>query len=106
MWKCIEVVITGRTRNAVVLLGSWVRIPPLPPEITPAAGFPGLLALLFQFGTKPKPLSIALSKVSYEENRLSLYRDAEKETEDIFDRWTDEFDDLDEGYEPDKFFSD
>ena len=51
-------------------------------------------------------MSIASSKVSYEENRLSLYRDAEKETEDIFDRWTDEFDDLDEGYEPDKFFSD
>ena len=68
--------------------------------------FSRLLALLFQFGTKPKPLSIASSKVSYEENRLSLYRDAEKETEDIFDRWTDEFDDLDEGYEPDKFFSD
>ena len=30
--KRIEVVITGLTRNQVVLTGSWVRIPPLPPE--------------------------------------------------------------------------
>ncbi len=29
--KRIEVVITGLTRNQVVLTGSWVRIPPLPP---------------------------------------------------------------------------
>lgn len=42
----------------------------------------------------------------YEKNRLSLYRDAAKEAEDIFDRWADEFDDLDEDYEPDEFFSD
>ena len=31
LWKRIEVVITGLTRNQVVLTGSWVRIPPLPP---------------------------------------------------------------------------
>lgn len=31
--KRIEVVITGLTRNQVVLTGSWVRIPPLPPLI-------------------------------------------------------------------------
>ena len=30
--KRIEVVITALTRNQVVLTGSWVRIPPLPPE--------------------------------------------------------------------------
>ncbi len=28
----IEVVITGRTRNALALIGSWVRIPPSAPE--------------------------------------------------------------------------
>lgn len=43
---------------------------------------------------------------SFEKNRLSLYREAAKEAEDIFDRWADEFDDLDEDYEPDEFFSD
>ena len=49
---------------------------------------------------------------AFEKNRLALYRDAAKEAEDIFDRWVDEFDDLDEDfmededYEPDKFFSD
>ena len=32
IWKRIEVVITGLTRNQVVLTGSWVRIPPLPPN--------------------------------------------------------------------------
>ena len=32
LWKRIEVVITSRTRNAVVLTGTWVRIPPLPPR--------------------------------------------------------------------------
>ena len=32
IWKRIEVVITGLTRNQVVLTGSWVRIPPLPPK--------------------------------------------------------------------------
>ena len=37
---------------------------------------------------------------------VSLYHDAAKEAEDIFDRWADEFDDLDEDYEPDEFFSD
>ena len=29
--SCIEVVITGRTRNALALRGTWVRIPPTPP---------------------------------------------------------------------------
>ena len=43
---------------------------------------------------------------AFEKNRLSLYREAAKEAEDIFDRWTDEIDDLDEDYEPDEFFSD
>lgn len=32
IWKRIEVVVTSRTRNAVVRKGTWVRIPPLPPE--------------------------------------------------------------------------
>ena len=32
IWKRIEVVITGLTRNQVVLTGSWVRIPPAPPR--------------------------------------------------------------------------
>ena len=31
VWKRIEVVVTSRTRNAVVREGTWVRIPPLPP---------------------------------------------------------------------------
>ena len=43
---------------------------------------------------------------SFEKNRLSLYREAAKEAEEIFDHWADEFDDLDEDYEPDEFFSD
>ena len=43
---------------------------------------------------------------AFEKNRLSLYREAVKEAEGIFDRWADEFDDLDEDYEPDEFFSD
>ena len=43
---------------------------------------------------------------AFEKNRLSLYREAAKEAEEIFDRWTDEIDDLDEDYEPDEFFSD
>ena len=43
---------------------------------------------------------------AFEKNRLSLYRDAAKEAEGIFDRWADEFDDLDENYKPDEFFSD
>lgn len=42
----------------------------------------------------------------YEKNLLSLYRDAAKVAVGIFDRWADEFDDLDEDYEPDEFFSD
>ena len=41
-----------------------------------------------------------------EKNRMILYREAAKEAEEIFDRWADEFDDLDEDYEPDEFFSD
>ena len=32
IWSGIEVVITGRTRNAFVLTDTWVRIPPTPPE--------------------------------------------------------------------------
>ena len=32
IWKRIEVVVTSRTRNAVVRKGTWVRIPPLPPN--------------------------------------------------------------------------
>ena len=49
---------------------------------------------------------------AFEKNRLSLYHETAKEAEDIFDRWADEFDDLnedfmeDEDYEPDEFFSD
>lgn len=34
-WKRIEVVITSRTRNAVVRKGTWVRIPPLPSITNP-----------------------------------------------------------------------
>ena len=29
-WRRIEVVITGRTRNALALRGTWVQIPPSP----------------------------------------------------------------------------
>ena len=32
IWRRIEVVITGRTRNALALTGTWVRIPPSPPN--------------------------------------------------------------------------
>ena len=32
MWRRIEVVITGRTRNAFAFRGTWVRIPPSPPD--------------------------------------------------------------------------
>lgn len=39
----------------------------------------------------------------YEKNRLSLYRDAAKEAEAIFDRWEDELNGDDE---PDEYFSD
>jgi len=31
---------------------------------------------------------------------------AGRKAEEIFDRWADEIDDLDEDYEPDEFFSD
>lgn len=43
---------------------------------------------------------------AFEKNRLSLYREAAKEAEEIFDRWADEIDDFDEDYESDEFFSD
>ncbi len=39
----------------------------------------------------------------YEKSRLSLYREAAKEAEAILDRWEDEIDD---GYEPEEYFSD
>lgn len=39
----------------------------------------------------------------YEKSRLSLYREAAKEAEAIFDRWDDE---LDDDYEPEEYFSD
>ena len=42
---------------------------------------------------------------AYERNRLSVYRNAAKEAEDIIDRWEDELDD-DEDYEPDEYFFD
>ena len=40
---------------------------------------------------------------AFEKNRLSLYREAAKEAEDILNRWEDE---IDEDDEPDEFFSD
>ena len=43
---------------------------------------------------------------AFEKNRLSLYREAAKEAEEIFDRWADEIDDLDKDYEPDEYYSD
>ena len=49
---------------------------------------------------------------AFEKNRLSLYREAAEEAEEIFDRWADEVDDLDEDfmededYEPDEYYSD
>ena len=49
---------------------------------------------------------------AFEKNRLSLYREAAKEAEEIFDRWADEIDDFDEdfmedeNYEPDEYYSD
>ena len=55
--KRIEVVITSRTRNAVVRKGTWVRIPPLPPSkksvIKLIAGF--LLFLNGLSGSFPFP---------------------------------------------------
>ena len=53
-----------------------------------------------------------MSSAAFEKNRLRLYREAAKEAEDIFDRWADEIDDLDEDftededYEPDEYYSD
>ena len=49
---------------------------------------------------------------AFEKNRLSLYREAAMEAEEIFDRWADEIDGLDEDfmededYEPDEYYSD
>ena len=49
---------------------------------------------------------------AFEKNRLSLYCEAAKEAEEIFNRWADEIDDLDEDfmedddYEPDEYYSD
>ena len=44
---------------------------------------------------------------AYEKNRLSIYREAAKEAEEIFDRWADCVDEYDEDdYEPDEYFSD
>ena len=49
---------------------------------------------------------------AFEKNRLRLYREAAKEAKEIFDRWADEIDDLDEDfmededYEPDEYYSD
>ena len=40
---------------------------------------------------------------AFEKNRLSLYREAAKEAEDILTRWEDE---IDEDDEPDEYFSD
>ena len=40
---------------------------------------------------------------AFEKNRLSLYREAAKEAEDILNRWDDE---IDEDDEPDEYFSD
>ena len=40
---------------------------------------------------------------AYEKNRLSLYREAAQEAEDIMTRWEDE---IDEDYESDEYFSD
>ena len=44
---------------------------------------------------------------AFEKNRLSLYREAAKEAEEIFDRWADRVDEEDEDdYELDEYFSD
>ena len=40
---------------------------------------------------------------AYERNRLSVYREAAKEAEDIIARWEDE---LEDDYEPEEFYSD
>lgn len=57
-------------------------------------------------GIIQKMAEIMTAYAEYEKNLLSLYRDAAKVAVGIFDRWADEFDDLDEDYEPDEFFSD
>ena len=57
-------------------------------------------------GIIQKMAEIMTVYAEFEKNRLALYRDTAKEAEEIFDRWVDEFDDLDEDYEPDEFFSD
>lgn len=44
-WRCIEVVATSCTRNAVVLLGTRVRIPPSPSSAS--SGKPLLVFVLF-----------------------------------------------------------
>lgn len=54
------------------------------------------------------------SYAEFEKSRLSLYREAAKDAEAIYDRWQDELDALDdddepdddEDYEPDEYFSD
>ena len=38
IWRRIEVVITGLTRNQLYLTVPWVRIPPSPPNKTPHLG--------------------------------------------------------------------
>ena len=57
-------------------------------------------------GIIQKMAEIMTAYAEYEKNLLSLYRDAAKVAVGIFDRWADEFDDLDEDYEPDESFSD
>ena len=52
IWKRIEVVVTSRTRNAVVRKGTWVRIPPLPPEKPQKRLFLGLFSILL-YGKLP-----------------------------------------------------
>ena len=44
IWKRIEVVITGLTRNQLYLTVPWVRIPPLPPMQGAPLGAPFALA--------------------------------------------------------------
>ena len=43
---------------------------------------------------------------SYERSRLSIYRKAAQEAEEIFHHWMDKFNNHEEDYEPDEFFSD
>lgn len=46
IWRRIEVVVTSLTRNQVVRKGTWVRIPPLPPEKPQKRLFLGLFSIL------------------------------------------------------------